>query len=106
MQDQNTTINVQKFTDKLEDTRARLLDADTTLHFLNDRENLNNLLDQGCPDVVLGALISHIYNLVGKTCEDLELMIKTHNEDFLAEFKQSVAEARDYTLQRDQEAAQ
>lgn len=87
---------MNKFSNKLTDTRARLLDAEATLHFLNNRENLNNLLDEGCPDVVLGALIGQVDNLVSQACEDCELMEKIHNDDFLAELRQSASEARDY----------
>ncbi len=105
MQTNNSTTNVQTFMGRAEGTRARLLDAEATLHFLRDRESLNNILDQGCPDVVLGALISHVYDLVGGACGDLELMIETHSDDFLAEFRKSVAEARDHHLKCDKEVA-
>ena len=97
---------MNKFSSKLTNTRSRLLDAEATLQFLNDRENLNNVLDQGCPDVVLGALISQVDNLVSQACEDCELMEKVHNEDFMAELKQSAREARDYLVQSGQAGSQ
>lgn len=96
---------MNKFADKLENARARLLDANATLHFLKDRENLNSVLETGCPDVVLGALIDQVDNLVSDACEDCELMQKTHNDDFMAELRASVAEARDYAVQCEERKA-
>lgn len=76
---------MNKFSNELTNTRAFLLDAEATLHFLDNRENLNNLLNAECADVVLGALIEKLHTLVGDACGRCELLEKASDEDLIAE---------------------
>ena len=83
---------MNKFSNRLTDCRSRLLDAEANLNFMRNRENLQTLLDHDSPDVVVGAMIDQAWNLVAEASGDCEFMQNTHNDDFLAELKQSAAE--------------
>ena len=96
---------MNKFSNRLTDCRSRLIDAEANLNFMRNRENLQTLLNHDSPDVVVGAMIDQAWNLVAEASGDCEFMQNTHNDDFLAELKQSAAETRDYMAQRSEGAA-
>lgn len=87
---------MNKFSNRLTDCRSRLLDAEAILHHLHKPENLNHLLEECSPEVTLGAMIDKAWSLVSEASGDVEAMEKTHNDDLLAELRQSANEARDY----------
>ena len=63
---------MNKFSNRLTDCRSRLLDAEASLNFMRNRENLQTLLNS--PDVVVGAMIDHAWNLVAAASGDCEAM--------------------------------
>lgn len=83
---------MNKFSNKLDDMRARLLDAEAILHHLHKPENLNHLLDECSPEVTLGAMIDKAWNLVSEASGDCEAMTKASDDDFRAELKETAAE--------------
>lgn len=85
------TIN---FSNRLTDCRSRLLDAEATLNFLRNRENLNNLLEHDSPDVVLEALIDQAWTLVFNASGDCEAMTEARDEDLKAELQETLQEVR------------
>ncbi len=80
---------MNKFSNRLTDCRSRLLDAEATLNFLRNRENLNNLLEHDSPDVVVGAMIDQAWNLVASASGDCEAMTEATNEDLGAELQRT-----------------
>ncbi|MBW3225498.1 hypothetical protein [Marinobacter adhaerens] len=83
---------MNKFSNRLTDCRSRLLDAEATLNFLRNRENLNNLLEHDSPDVVLEALIDQAWTLVFNASGDCEAMTEASDEDLRAELQATVRE--------------
>lgn len=61
---------MNKFSNPLTDRRSRLLDAEALLHHLQNRENLNNLLENDSPEVTLGAMIDKSWQLVGEASDE------------------------------------
>lgn len=86
---------MNKFSNRLNDCRSRLLDAEATLNFMRSRENLNNLLDHDSPDVVVGAMIDQAWSLVATASGDCEAMTEASDEDLKAELQAAVGEVRE-----------
>lgn len=86
---------MNKFSNRLTDCRSRLLDAEATLNFLRNRENLSNLLEHDSPDVVVGAMIDQAWNLVASASGDCEGMTEASDEDLKAELKANAQEVRE-----------
>ncbi|WP_421860784.1 hypothetical protein [Marinobacter salarius] len=81
---------MNKFSNRLTDCRSRLLDAEANLNFMRNRENLQTLLSHDSPDVVVGAMIDHAWNLVAAASGDCEAMTEAEDEDLKAELRESV----------------
>tara|TARA_B100001105_G_scaffold38817_1_gene27757 strand:- start:28495 stop:28839 length:345 start_codon:yes stop_codon:yes gene_type:complete len=56
--------------------RTKLFDADAMLMFLNKEENLQSILNQDSPEVVLKAMINHAANLVSEATGDATAVIE------------------------------
>lgn len=83
---------MNKFSNRLTDCRSRLLDAEANLNFMRNRENLNTLLEHDSPDVVVGAMIDHAWNLVAEASGDCEAMTEICNEDLGVELHHTAKE--------------
>lgn len=86
---------MNKFSNRLTDCRSRLLDAEATLNFLRNRENLNNLLEHDSPDVVVGAMIDQAWELVANASGDCEAMTEASDEDLKAELQAPAMEVQE-----------
>lgn len=56
--------------------RTKLFDADALLMFLDKEENLQSILDQDSPEVVLKSMIHHAANLVSEATGDTTTAIE------------------------------
>lgn len=83
---------MNNFSNRLNDCRSRLLDAEATLNFMRSRENLNNLLEHDSPDVVVGAMIDQAWRLVATASGDCEAITDASDEDLKKELKATVRE--------------
>jgi hypothetical protein len=93
---------MNKYSPKIDDLRARVLDTETLLHFMRDRENLQNMLDHGCPADPIRAMLDSAYNSISEANEFCIALQEASDEDFQAELKLSAREARAHLVQSGQ----
>ncbi|WP_322003357.1 hypothetical protein [Marinobacter alexandrii] len=84
---------MNKYSPKLEELRARVLDTETLLHFMRDRDNLQTLLNHGCPQDTVGAMIDGAYNAISEAGGLSEALLEARDEDFREEYKETAIEA-------------
>jgi hypothetical protein len=84
---------MNKYSPKLEDLRASILNTESLLHFMRDRENLRNLLDHGCPDDPIGAMLDGAYNSISDANEFCQALMEARDEDFIAEYRETAKQS-------------
>ncbi len=99
---------MSKYFRKLDALRGSILDAESVLHFMCNRENLKTLLDHGSPEDPIRAMLEGAYSSVSDANEICEELQKTENEDFgveIAETANKILEAGCAGKQSDKESA-
>ncbi|WP_303289558.1 hypothetical protein [Marinobacter sp. SS5-14b] len=94
---------MSKYFNTLTNTRARLFDAEAILHFLNNRDNLNALLEEGSADVLLGAMINQAWDLVANAGGDCQELVEARDEDLRAEIVEMAVFAQNLGRRNDGE---
>lgn len=87
---------MNKYSPKLDDIRARVLDTETLLHFMRDRENLQNMLDHGCPADPIRAMLDSAYNSISEANQFCIELQEAKEEDFLAEYRAAAIEGMNH----------
>ncbi|MDC8454688.1 hypothetical protein [Marinobacter sp. DS40M6] len=84
---------MNKHSAKLDDLRARVLDTESLLFFMRDRENLQQMLNHGSPEDPIQAMLDSAYNSISDANELCQALLEARDEDFLAEYKEAAIEA-------------
>ncbi|MEO9589695.1 MAG: hypothetical protein ABJG23_20430 [Marinobacter sp.] len=86
---------MNKYSPKIDDIRARVLDTESVLNFMRDRENLQTMLDHDSPEDPIRAMLEGAYISISGANELCIALQEAKEEDFLAEYKAAAIEAMD-----------
>jgi len=90
---------MNKHSAKLDDLRARVLDTESLLFFMRDRENLQQMLDHGSPEDPIRAMLDSAYDSISHANELCQALLEARDEDFRAEYKETAIEAMNSAMQ-------
>jgi hypothetical protein len=80
------------YTAKMTDMRSQMLDAEALLNFMRKPENLQNLLENDSPEVVIRALLDRAWELASDASGDCFALVDARDEDLGAELKRTALE--------------